>query len=526
MRRHTFLLSLFLILLNSCGKEAVQSSDEGQAAKTQQVVQDSTYNTWGIEFESEAINNESSKELLDKGSAVAFISYIDGGSATGFFVSANGYFLTNHHVISSSRCTRLNCKGIKIIRDFRFGGKKQVFTKFEVISLNSTLDYALIKVDLGDVKEVPYLKLYNESAVEKIITENSSLEIIGHPFGSGLRKSKAELLKFYLDEMRLKSIALSGNSGSPVIDTKSNKVVSLYWGGTWDKGSVKKNGEVDHYGISTPIPKIIENLEKLFGKNNIVVSESGLSLLSTKKLNDEFQDVAKEEFSDVNSENLFGYFLGRDDFKEKFHEYIKNQYDRLEGKTYNNVKRGFDSTLYSLTQVLNRNINNGEEIISNNFLTGEMLEKSKEILEIEDEIKPYATLAHLLRLQEGKNHHECLEVFSSERETSAILRNEAYYCGSVKDLKGEDLVTKLEKGISEKETLNEDELKNFYFAASSLYDQLKTIDQDKRGKLRKVLERVNKEEKNLSRIFKSEAMLIGLENDGDWEEMVSKWFLP
>lgn len=98
-----------------------------------------------------------------------------------------------------------------------------------------------------------------------------SLSIIGHPFGGALCLSNALSFDYSSSDQayRLKSVAISGNSGSPLIDNKTNTVVGLYFAGGWDKETIKVNGDVEHFGYAVPVQHILGHF------NGAVVNPNG-----------------------------------------------------------------------------------------------------------------------------------------------------------------------------------------------------------------------------------------------------------
>ena len=222
------------ILFCSCGngvddEKSNQSTSTDATSKTQYVEKIVTQveNTWGLDFVSTPIDQASAAEI-EASKAVAYVNYREGGCATGFFISDDGLFLTNEHVLSRQRCHKGKCPNIKIIRDYKIGGAIEVYDDFEVLAHNYSLDYALAKVKLKDGEKVPFLKMEWSGATEAKNFEGSDLKIIGHPNCSSLRTGNAIFSYGQDQNLVLRSIAISGNSGSPLFDLTTKKVVGLY----------------------------------------------------------------------------------------------------------------------------------------------------------------------------------------------------------------------------------------------------------------------------------------------------------
>ena len=105
LKNNVKLISMILMVLSfvSC-QEKVKTIEIIKSVNVDHVITNNE-NTWGLEFKSTPVKNipQVEKELSK---AVAYIDYAAGGSATGFFISEDGLFLTNEHVISRYECTR------------------------------------------------------------------------------------------------------------------------------------------------------------------------------------------------------------------------------------------------------------------------------------------------------------------------------------------------------------------------------------------------------------------------------------
>jgi hypothetical protein len=216
-------------------------------------------NTWGMEFKSTPISEAPAREQ-EWGKAVAHVRYAETSGATGFFVSEDGLFLTNEHVIPRVRCTRERCAGVQIVRHFAPNGAMEVFDDFEVLAQSIELDLALLRVKLPAGTKVPFLRLATE-----LPTQKQPLVILGHPFTGALRSSDAWLKKKDDSTLNLRSVAISGNSGSPLIDKQTGLVVGLYKASNWKKSTIQRgSGAVEHVGYATDIQAIKDALKSVF----------------------------------------------------------------------------------------------------------------------------------------------------------------------------------------------------------------------------------------------------------------------
>ncbi|MDA9189497.1 serine protease [bacterium] len=324
--------SLKLLLLSLI---VISCVPEAKRAKQKKIFESKVEieNTWGLPFQTSLINNENKSANSD---AVAHIIHREGGTGTGFFISSDGLFLTNHHVISSDKCSAEFCKGIKIVRDFRIGGKNEVYTKLKLLTYNKTLDYALLKVDLEKEDKVSFIQIDNKYFTSSI-EEEKQLQVIGHPFGSALRKSNAYYYGQEDQHILLKAVIINGNSGSPIINGE-NKAIALLWGASWDSSTVDMKGKVQHVVYTTPMDKIIENI-KLSYNELTLNKEEGLSLGLLAPKND-YRDNRPKKVSELTVDDNFDFgtwannYYGEKDGIKKLEELLNYQIEKQLRQTF------------------------------------------------------------------------------------------------------------------------------------------------------------------------------------------------
>jgi serine protease Do len=134
------------------------------------------------------------------------------GEGSGFFISADGYILTNNHVVRDAVKVKI------------FNIDKQEFTA-KIIGTDPKTDLALLKIN---AKNVPYLELGDSSAVEV----GEWVLAIGNPFGqdltvtSGIISAKGRQLGMatYEDFLQTDAAINMGNSGGPLINMKGEAI--------------------------------------------------------------------------------------------------------------------------------------------------------------------------------------------------------------------------------------------------------------------------------------------------------------
>lgn len=305
-------------------------------------------NTWGIEFKSTPID-QASQEEINAGSAIAYIKYIDGGSATGFFISSDGLFMTNSHVISKKICSADRCNGITLTREMKYGGAQKVYSDITLLASNSELDYAIVQVNLDANEKVPFLKLEQYDRISNRNKDQFKLRILGHPFGGLLRAQNAVYDKNYSRDRnvyQLKSTAISGNSGSPLFDVNTETVLGLYHSARWDKRTVEMNGNVKHFGYASNIPAIIKNIESYYDVYQ--TDTEGIELV----IMGESSDILPKPFSEIEvTKHNWIYISGNEEeFETNFNIVMKKELDIYNSQSYKK-KTTLKGILYSLLDV-------------------------------------------------------------------------------------------------------------------------------------------------------------------------------
>jgi S1-C subfamily serine protease len=173
--------------------------------------------------------------------------YISNG--TGFFVSSNGYIITNEHVVPS--CQRLIVSGISGAREAK------------VVARDQESDLALLKVN---VKNVPFGHF---SSQEMPILKGDRAVVVGFPGASTDPVTRdSEIVRTDVPRsgkwLALDDVLEHGNSGGPVFDTSGNimGVVSAKAQLLTYNAATKQEVSREDFGAAIAAPTVEKFLEK------------------------------------------------------------------------------------------------------------------------------------------------------------------------------------------------------------------------------------------------------------------------
>lgn len=281
------------------------------------------------------------KEVQEKASAMGLIVDVAGNSGSGFFISSDGLFLTNHHVLDEKRCYRLGCPGVIIVRDYHAKGKKVVYNEYEVLGHSSALDMTLLAVKLKEGERVPFLKLSTKLKKD----ESKDSYVLGHTAGGYLKWTKTGQASVNLSDpysITNVGVVFKGNSGGALINAKTGAALGLVKQVT--SIQLQKN-KSSAYSQTSLISTRIDLLLKELITSLDIKSASDLSAASASFsgiLDSEFFSSPKEEYEletyiyqkivlrDDGAEDLInsalsaaiGFVLeGPNKFNEAFHEF-------------------------------------------------------------------------------------------------------------------------------------------------------------------------------------------------------------
>lgn len=182
-----------------------------------------------------SVKNASMKEMI-KGTVTVFVDkgikvqrgmgYVDAVLGSGFFISKNGYIITNHHVI-------------KDMVDKRYEGYSRLYIKLaedpdtripaKVVGYDATIDLALLKTEV----DAPYVFALGSSSD---LSVGDKVFAMGSPLGlentitSGIISSTDRQLFTAGTVFQIDAAVNSGNSGGPLVDSEG-KVQAVVFAG-------------------------------------------------------------------------------------------------------------------------------------------------------------------------------------------------------------------------------------------------------------------------------------------------------
>lgn len=157
------------------------------------------------------------REMLEK---TVYLEVPD-GHGSGFFISPDGYILTNAHVVKNNRDVRFY-----LYRDMPFEPSRAEppFRYARVIKVNKERDLALLKAE----GEFPYFELEPDRSCYKT---GDSVLVLGNPINNFWTVTQgiiSALNNYYsTDEIQVDAAINPGNSGGPLVLKSSGKVIGV-----------------------------------------------------------------------------------------------------------------------------------------------------------------------------------------------------------------------------------------------------------------------------------------------------------
>lgn len=215
--------------------EAVDYSDlKSLPLQKEQLYQKMKTDIPGLSINKESQNKKVSELIkgtvtvyVDKGIKVERgVGYTDGVLGSGFFISKNGYIITNHHVISD--CVDPEYEGFARLY-IRLADDSETRIPAKIIGYDKSVDLALLKTEV----DAPYVFNLGSSTDLDV---GDKVYAIGSPLGlertitSGIISSKDRDLFSTGKVFQIDAAVNSGNSGGPLVDENGNVQAVVFAG--------------------------------------------------------------------------------------------------------------------------------------------------------------------------------------------------------------------------------------------------------------------------------------------------------
>lgn len=222
------------------------------------------------------------KDIVSEAVVAIYAKGEHSGESTGFIVSKDGYAITCAHCVEGAETITVRRRIIH--------HNKHLDIKYaaNLVSIDKEADVAIIKLDAEPGDEFEPLVLEKNTIPEPL----TPIYILGYPFGvsrfdemsinEGKVASYQKGTADRLDQINLDISAKGGNSGSPIIDAKTSRVIGILVG-----ASLSPHGEiVDQIIFCRPI-------------------SFAWDLLKREHQQDEEEMVIKYETFDLNNKSIF-----------------------------------------------------------------------------------------------------------------------------------------------------------------------------------------------------------------------------
>ena len=208
------------------------------------------------------IYKENNNENKNKNIVLSSDEMIPVGMGSGFFISDNGFLITNQHVVE-------NCDKVKV-----FKNQTQSF-EATLVEVDLKNDLALIKVP---VKPQNFLKI-EDNEIQMLNDVIAAGFPLGREISSSIKLSTGTVTSLSgagnnFSQFQTNAIINPGNSGGPIVNKKGNVVGVAV--------AIIRKGNIEgfNFGIKSSVLKTFVNA------NSIITPESNKNNLSNEKLSD------------------------------------------------------------------------------------------------------------------------------------------------------------------------------------------------------------------------------------------------
>ncbi len=166
---------------------------------------------------------------------------VSSDKGTAFFISSDGYFLTNHHVIASQPdCLRVQRCKLRIMRTWPNGDRSYEDLDVQLMATDTTFDFALLKANLPSNSTVNFIKLEKTDIGPNLVTLGYPGDKIDQVDGNGVNRltySFGKLMGFRSRAYITSVYIYSGASGSPILNANTLALVALNSNGASSMGA-------------------------------------------------------------------------------------------------------------------------------------------------------------------------------------------------------------------------------------------------------------------------------------------------
>jgi V8-like Glu-specific endopeptidase len=203
-----------------------------------------------------------------------------GGWGTAFFISSDGLFATNDHVLGriGNNCAKEGCY-VDAIFNLEKGKKTERFDDVfaEPVFNSSQSDIAvyqlwlvenLKKPDVRTKFKSPHFLTFSKENISQTLSQKQSLVAIGHPAGHLKKVAPLVVRNFYNEKLFFTGVAYKGMSGSPILSPSGEVVAIMH--GKLDKNEDEVTPDISNFVMATPASYYF--VEKNSGKKSSLLS--------------------------------------------------------------------------------------------------------------------------------------------------------------------------------------------------------------------------------------------------------------
>lgn len=249
---------------NELDNNEITIDDVNQYAKERGIVKAasktiSSNNNLPVEIYKSLLNSSNAFDLCKVNysyynQAVISISNEKGEQGTGFIVTEDGLCLTCAHCI----CTDGSIQKARLMLALDDGQFFKNYVDFDILFLDKKNDFSLLKLNIDGTK-LKFLPLESASSVR--FEPLTTFVMAGYPFGgesyTSISVTEGKIASVNTIDSDRKVVFADmfgkpGNSGSPILDNISKRVIGIFWGG------ISKGGEM--IPCFTPVDEILKSM--------------------------------------------------------------------------------------------------------------------------------------------------------------------------------------------------------------------------------------------------------------------------